>query len=418
QAAVAQIGQQALASTDINILLNDVTARVAQVLNVEYCKVLKRLPKDRGFLLRSGVGWQDGLVGKAIVPSDSGSQAGYTLLSQNPVVVEDLNAETRFSGPNLLIQHGVVSGMSILIGNRDAHPYGIFGIHTRSRRRFTDNDVDFLQAIANVLAETIARYQNVRDLQQLNLTLERRVQNRTQELEDANQELEAFSYSVAHDLRAPLRSIQGFGQVLQEDYHEALDDLGRDYVHRMAASAETLDTLVQDLLTYSRLRRSDIDLKRISPNAVLTRVLAALEPTLKARSARVDVAPDMPMVYAQHSVLKQIFSNLVDNALKFVLPETPPQVKIWAEVRHGSDTNRNKQRVRIWVEDNGIGIIPRHQERIFNPFERLHGVETYHGTGIGLSIVKRGVERMGGQVGVESIIDRGSRFWIELNGGL
>jgi len=418
QAAVAQIGQQALASTDIDALLETVTARAAQVLEVEFCKVLERLPEERGFLLRSGVGWQDGLVGQAIVPSGSESQAGYTLLSRDPIVVEDLTAEPRFTGPDLLTQHGVVSGMSTLIGNYDANPYGIFGIHTRSRRHFTDNDVDFLQAIANILAEAIARHESVRDLRQLNSTLEQRVRDRTQDLQEANQELEAFSYSVAHDLRAPLRAIQGFGQVLQEDYHEALDDLARDYVRRMAVSAENLDSLVQDLLAYSRLRRSDIELKRISPNTVLTRVLSALEPTLSARHAQIDIAPDMPRVYAQHNVLKQILSNLVDNALKFALPETLPQVKIWAEVRHGSNTAISRQRVRIWIEDNGIGIIPRHQERIFRPFERLHGVEAYQGTGIGLSIVKRGVERMGGEAGVESTIDKGSRFWIELNGDM
>lgn len=419
QAAVAQLSQLALSGLDLLSLFDRATQMLVDSLGVEYCKVLELSPDGQSLLLRSGVGWQPGLVGQAAVDTEGGSQGGYTLLSQQPVVVEDLRTETRFSGPSLLTEHGVVSGISVVILGTGDRPFGVLGAHSRQFKAFTPDDVNFVQAVANLLATAIARKQGEQALEQMNLTLEQRVLERTQELEAANQELEAFSYSVAHDLRAPLRAIQGFAQVLEEDYDEALDDLGWDYIHRMAKSAENLDTLVQDLLTYSQLGRLDIYLQPISLDAVLNRVLAALEPTVRASRARVELTQGLPMVYAHRSIIKSVMSNLIGNALKFVTPNTLPQVQIWAEpVNSGNGATNGSQSdpqlIRIWVADNGTGIAPQHQERIFRPFERLHGVEDYPGTGIGLSIVERSVRRMGGQVGVESRLGEGSRFWIEL----
>ncbi|MGF1514646.1 MAG: GAF domain-containing protein [Elainellaceae cyanobacterium] len=433
QAIVAQLSQAALSGSSLDVLFDQATQMLATSLGVDYCKVLELLPDGQSLLLRSGVGWQIGLVGQATVSSDRGSQAGYTLLSPGPVVVADLRTESRFSGPPLLTTHHVISGMSTIIGEQE-RPFGVLGVHSRHCREFTQDDANFLQAVANSLAAAIARNQSEQTLQKLNLTLEQRVQKRTQQLEAANSDLEAFSYSVAHDLRAPLRSIQGFARVLEEDCGPALDDLGRDYIHRMATSAETLDTLIQDLLTYSRLGRSEIHLQPVNVGLIVKKVLATLEPALGARQAKIEVAPNLstpnlstpnlstsnlPMVYVQRSVIEQVLTNLIRNALKFVAPGTLPQIKIWAEAsvdgpEPSKDAETSVRYVRIWVEDNGIGIAPQHQARIFEPFERLHGAEVYAGTGIGLSIVKRGIQRMGGQVGVESALGQGSRFWIEL----
>jgi PAS domain S-box-containing protein len=416
QAVVAQLSQTALSGSDLGALFNQTTRLIADALDVEYCKVLELLPNGQELLLRSGVGWQPGLVGRARVGTDRQSQAGYTLLSQHPVIVENLPTEPRFSGPPLLTEHGVVSGMSTIIQGRGDRPFGILGVHSIQNQHFTHDDVNFLQSMANLLAAAIERKQTEQALYQLNLTLEQRVQDRTHALEDANQELEAFSYSVAHDLRAPLRAIQGFAQVLQEDYDSALDDLGKEYLHRMATSAEHLDILVQDLLTYSRLGRAEIHLQRINVAAIVQGILADLKPGLQARQATIEVVSDLPSVYAQRSILKQILSNLIDNASKFVAPDVQPQIRIWAEIKEPvlSDVEAHPRWVRICVEDNGIGIDPKHQARIFNAFERLHGIEAYPGTGIGLAIVKRGVKRLGGRVGIESALNQGCRSWIEL----
>ncbi|MGJ3245710.1 MAG: PAS domain S-box protein [Elainellaceae cyanobacterium] len=416
QAVVAQLSQTALSGLDLDALFYQTTRLIADALDVEYCKVLELLPNEQELLLRSGVGWQPGLVGRARVGTDRQSQAGYTLLSQHPVIVENLPTESRFSGPPLLTDHGVVSGMSTIIQGRGDRPFGILGAHSIQNQNFTHDDVNFLQSMSNLLAAAIERKQTEQALYQLNLTLEKRVQDRTHALEEANQELEAFSYSVAHDLRAPLRAIQGFAQVLEEDYNSAFDDLGKEYLHRMATSAEHLDILVQDLLSYSRLGRTEIHLQRVNMAVIVQKVLADLKPVLQARHANVEVVSDLPSVYAQRSVIKQVLSNLIDNASKFVAPGVQPQIRIWADIKEPvvRDSDTHHQWVRICVEDNGIGIDPRHQARIFNAFERLHGVETYPGTGIGLAIVKRGVERLGGRVGIESAINQGCQSWIEL----
>jgi PAS domain S-box-containing protein len=419
QAIVARLSQIALTDVSLQTLLDQATQLVAQALAVDYCKILEWRPEQRSLWLRSGVGWPHGLVGHTLIRADDNSQASYTLHSQHPVVVKDLATETRFQGPSLLTDNGVVSGVSITIQSRGDRQFGVLGVHTTQRRSFSQDEINFLQTIANVLAAAIERKHTEETLQQFNLTLEQRVHDRTQALEEVNQELEAFSYSVAHDLRAPLRAIQGFAHVLQEDYGTVLDTFGQDCVQRMAASAEHLDVLIHDLLTYSQLGRTDITLQRVDLNHVLDQVLNDLQPQLYLLNANVVVEPGMPSVYAQRSILRQVLKNLVDNALKFVAPGVTPCVRIWAEPSHSlSDAGGGaaQRSVKLWIKDNGIGIAPRHQQRIFDPFERLHGVEAYSGTGIGLSIVSRGVQKMGGQVGLESAADQGSCFWIELKG--
>jgi signal transduction histidine kinase len=243
-------------------------------------------------------------------------------------------------------------------------------------------------------------------LQQARDELERRVRARTAELEEAMREMESFAYSMSHDLRAPLRAMHGFSQALIEEYSTALDAKGRDYAGRIGAAAARMDSLIQDLLAYGRLSHEQIAPEPILLPEVVSDVLKQLAMEIRERRAEVRVEEPLPRVRAHRVTLGQVLTNLVTNALKFVAPGTEPRVRLRAERRDG--------RVRLWVEDNGIGVDPRHHERIFRVFERLHRVEDYPGTGIGLAIVRKGMERMEGAAGVESEPGRGSRFWIEL----
>jgi len=236
--------------------------------------------------------------------------------------------------------------------------------------------------------------------------LEELVEQRTAELAEVNAELEAFAYSVSHDLRAPLRAMEGFAEALLEDYSDKLNSEGQDYARAIAQAAKKMDTLVCDLLAYSRIGRQEIRLDRVDLEAVVEEVLANLNAEINDRGATIEVQEHLPTVQAHYATLAQVVGNLVSNALKFVEPPKTPHVKLWAE--------EDGEVVRLWVEDNGIGIAPQHHERIFRVFERLHGVDKYPGTGIGLAIVRRGAERMGGKVGVESEPGHGSRFFVEL----
>jgi PAS domain S-box-containing protein len=223
------------------------------------------------------------------------------------------------------------------------------------------------------------------------------------EREQTNAELEAFSYSVSHDLRAPLRAIEGFTQAFIEDYGKNVPAAGLDYLKEVTAATRRMNHLVQDLLNFSRLSRIQFDLQPVSLANIVDQCLKQL--SSGREFVHVGDLNGMRMI-GHEQTLVQAVNNLVSNALKFQAPDKEPQITISAERRDGF--------VRLSVADNGIGILPEHQERIFQVFERLHGQEEYPGTGIGLAIVKRGVQRMGGHVGLQSTPDTGSTFWLEL----
>jgi PAS domain S-box-containing protein len=257
------------------------------------------------------------------------------------------------------------------------------------------------------IAEDITQMRQAQDaLTALNDDLERRVEDRTQALAEVNRELDAFAYSISHDLRAPLRTMQGYAEALIEDFGDGLPPDGRHFTKRIAVAATRMQDLIADILAYSRLAKDEVSVRPEPLEPVLDQVLADLEPMLANAEVRVQVERPLPEVQANRAVLRQVLYNLTSNAVKFVRSGQRATVSIGAERRPG--------RVRLWVEDNGIGIAPEHQGRIFDPFQRLHGVEAYPGTGIGLAIVRRAVTRMGGTCGVESQLGQGSRFWIEL----
>ena len=236
--------------------------------------------------------------------------------------------------------------------------------------------------------------------------LEQKVRERTEELRERSDELETYAHSISHDLRAPLRAMHGFSQALLEDCGPQLDDVGKDYAARVVAGAHRMDALIQDLLAYSRVSRSDMGLSSVPLGEAVHDALAQVEGDVAASGGAVSVSKDLPIVRAHRVALVQSVANLLANGLKFVPPGRVPALRVRAERENGV--------TRLWVEDNGIGIDAAHHERVFGVFERLHQSENYPGTGIGLAIVRKSVERMGGRVGVVSAVGEGSRFWIEL----
>lgn len=233
--------------------------------------------------------------------------------------------------------------------------------------------------------------------------LEHTVQERTAKLRETVAELEAFSYSIAHDLRAPLRSLHGFSHLLISDYEDRLDEQGRGYLQRIATAALRMDRLVLDVLNYSKIVRSEAAIQPVDAGR-LVREIVETYPALRDKGAEIEIVPEWPKVLGNEAMLTQVISNLLGNAVKFVEQSVTPRVRVWAEKRGDA--------VRLLVRDNGIGIPPEQHEKIFGIFQRAH--KSYEGTGIGLAIVQKAVKRMGGTLGVESAPGQGSTFWVEL----
>jgi PAS domain S-box-containing protein len=253
------------------------------------------------------------------------------------------------------------------------------------------------------------RRQVEQEVRLMNADLERRVEERTHELTGLVRELEGFASTVAHDLRTPLRAINRFADILLLDYGPKLDEEAQKHLHRIATSAGRLDQMIHDLLAYSRVTRAEARIGPVEVEKVLDEILGELAPEIAHVKAEVRVERPLPTVLGDRLLLLHTLSNLLSNALKFVPPGQAPKVRVHSERRGAA--------WRIWVEDEGIGIDARFGERLFRMFERLHGEKAYPGTGIGLAIVKRSVERMRGNVGFESGSGKGARFWFELPSG-
>ncbi|MBI2514455.1 MAG: CHASE domain-containing protein [Opitutae bacterium] len=236
--------------------------------------------------------------------------------------------------------------------------------------------------------------------------LERRVHQRTLELNEAVQELEAFSYSVSHDLRSPLRSIQSFTSFTIEEASDRLNPTERGYLERVQRSAARLDRLISDLLAYTRVSKTRVPLEPVSLDALVGQIQRE-HPEFNPPHATVEIRGPLGRIVGNEAYVTQCVTNLLGNAVKFVAPGRVPAVKIWGE-RIGAN-------VRLHFQDNGIGVPPEHAARIFQIFERLHPGGSYEGTGVGLAIVRRAAQRMNGSVGVRPTPEgEGSVFWLEL----
>lgn len=243
-------------------------------------------------------------------------------------------------------------------------------------------------------------------LQELNADLEKRVAERTAELKMLNQSLESFVYSVSHDLKAPLRGVEGYSRLLEEDYSDRLDDEGRLFITNLRAGVTRMNELIDDLLAYSRMERRKLDSHTLDLTALTQRVIAECGGEIAAR--QIEVICDLPllMVNGDRDGLAMVLRNLLENAIKFSQHAAHPRIEFGAD--------RDNQHVILWVRDNGIGFDMKYNQRIFEIFERLHRLEDYPGTGIGLALVKKAMQRMGGRVWAQSTPGEGATFYLEL----
>jgi signal transduction histidine kinase/PAS domain-containing protein len=334
------------------------------------------------------------------------------------------------------LQQGGIAALAFIPLFHHGELLGKFMVYWDTPYHCPADQLQLCQTIATHLGWAIERKRGQEELERL-------VQDRTAKLQETVGELEAFSYSVAHDLRAPLRAMHGFADLLLAEIRPKLEPGELRYLENIARSATRLDGLIQDVLNYTHILRDDAPLTRVNLDQVVRDTILNY-PEFQPPKAEVNIEGTLPAVLGNMALLSQCVSNLLGNAVKFVAPGTQPKVRVWAEERNFTAANQESEKktspvlsslssvrelgqvaiqpstnpfIRLHFQDNAIGIAPKDHARIFRMFERIHPAADFEGTGIGLTIVRKAVQRMGGQVGFESEPGKGSTFWIDLHKG-
>jgi PAS domain S-box-containing protein len=276
-----------------------------------------------------------------------------------------------------------------------------------SDRHYNDRDLELAKDLANRSALLIENARLYDEAQQINAELEKRVTRRTAQLETANQELEAFSYSVSHDLRTPLRAIDGFSRMIIRDYESLLPEDGQRRLRIIRENAQQMGQLIDDLLAFSRLNRQPLRKRPINMGDLVRQTLEKLSTEQQNRQVEMTIG-DLPEANGDPALLQQVLLNLLANALKFTRPRPIAQITI------GYEFQQSEGQSAYFVRDNGVGFDMQYSNKLFGVFQRLHRPEDFEGTGVGLAIVQRVIHRHGGRVWGESEPDRGTTFYFTL----
>jgi PAS domain S-box-containing protein len=346
--------------------------------------------------------------------------AGIVLQTRQRVIVEDIATSPLYHDSprarELVLQANMRAIVCTPLLTRANQLVGTLSVLFGIPYRPIDRDLRLLDLLARQAADSIERgraEESLRAARQelagVNAELEQKVEARTAKLREATSELEHMSYSMIHDMRAPLRAMRTFSQMLWSECEECHRPPASDYVNRITESAHRLDQLLTDALNYNQLVRENPLITNVDLGGLLRGMIESY-PNLQFPKADIKLEFDGLMVLGNESLLTQCFGNLLDNAVKFVAPGVKPRVRIWAE---DSDIDEQPATV-IFIKDNGIGIEKNEQEKIFDLFQRLHAEREYPGTGIGLAIVRKSVERMNGRVSVESHPGKGTCFCVKL----
>lgn len=281
---------------------------------------------------------------------------------------------------------------------------GIIGMIALANKEpgYTLDDQHDVEALSVAFVETLNRRRAERKINELNEELKRHVQ----QAEAANKELEAFSYSVSHDLRAPLRHVTGFVELLNKRDQGAMDEKSRHYLQVISEAAQKMGTLIDDILAFSRMGRAEMMKTRIDFNLLVQEVIDELKEEAQGRDIVWEIAP-LPVVEGDAAMLRQVWANLISNALKYTRPRPQARIEIGA-------TSDEPMETRFYIKDNGVGFDIKYADKLFGLFQRLHDAEEFAGTGVGLANVQRIVHRHGGRVWAEGAVDGGALFRFSL----
>jgi signal transduction histidine kinase/CheY-like chemotaxis protein len=341
------------------------------------------------------------------------TSCGVALRTRQRVVVPDAERCEFMTGSDDLeayLKMGIRAAQTTPLLSRSGALLGVFSTHWRQPHDLTAVELWSLDVLARQAADIIEKKQaeeairaSEEQLRQGKAGLERKVAERTTKLRELVGELEHFSYTITHDLKSPLRAMKGYAEITATMCGDSARKEVKEALSRISISAERMECLITDALNYSRAVRQELPLTNVDTGALLNGMLQSY-PDLQPSKVNIRVEGKLPTVQGNEAGLTQCFSNLLVNAVKFVKPGEKPLIRVWAEERGDW--------ARIWVEDNGIGISKEMLPRVFDMFSR--GSTSHEGTGIGLALVRKVTQRMGGRTGVESEEGKGSRFWLEV----
>jgi len=374
---------------------------------------------DREVLAARAVEWAVRLVGGAGGVMVGGDGRLLARTGVDAEQAESLCGALRESGERIVPSPLDATRSAIILPGQTEHGTGGLAVVAGSFSPvFGSDELTRLQqyvAASHAALERVTLVESLRgreeEVRVLNDDLERRVALRTQQLEASNSELEAFSYTVSHDLRAPLRAVDGFARILLEDYERYLPDDGKRYLHLIGSNAEDMGKLIDGLLTFSRLSRAPMRRQEVAPTEIANHAVAVLRAGLDERGVELRVG-DMPHVRSDPVLLEEVFSNLISNAIKFSRDRNEALVEVGVQAAGTSGEQV------FFVRDNGIGFDMRYAEKIFGVFQRLHRGHEYEGTGAGLAIVQRIISRHGGRVWADALPGQGATFYFTLGGAI
>lgn len=322
--------------------------------------------------------------------------SGWSMIHREQVIIEDITLDERI--PQEAYKPTFVKSL-VMVPIRTIDPIGAIGNYWGDQHIATAEEVMLLQSLADVTAVTL---ENIK----LYNELEQRVASRTQQLEEANKEMEAFSYSISHDLRAPLRSIQLYTDMLETDYANQLDEGGKRLLGKLLSKTQNMEKLIKELLEFFRMGKKELVYQKISMSKMVRDLITTIKEEEKTRDIEFVLHP-LPDAAADSMLMKQVWINLISNAVKYTKYKEKAIIEIGAEEKANT--------IVYCIKDNGVGFDMHYADKLFKIFQRLHSQEKFEGIGIGLSFVHRIIKKHGGKIWAEAEENRGATFFFELS---
>ncbi|MBC7488461.1 MAG: GAF domain-containing protein [Cytophagaceae bacterium] len=322
--------------------------------------------------------------------------SGWSIIHGEQVIIEDITLDARI--PQEAYKPTFVKSL-VMVPIRTIDPIGAIGNYWGHQHIATAEEVMLLQSLADVTAVSL---ENIK----LYNELEQRVVSRTQQLEDANKEMEAFSYSISHDLRAPLRSIQLYTDMLEADYANQLDEGGKRLLGKLLSKTQNMEKLIKELLEFFRMGKKELVYQKISMSKMVKDLITTIKEEEKIRDIEFIVHP-LPDAAADSMLMKQVWINLISNAVKYTKYKEKTIIEIGAEEK--------EETIVYCIKDNGVGFDMHYADKLFKIFQRLHSQEKFEGVGIGLSFVHRIIKKHGGRIWADAKEEQGATFFFELS---